>query len=356
VEIHRKAEFMNYLDDYDFKLSDEKIARFPASKRDESKLMILDIKSDQISTENSFKKIISYLKVGDLLVYNSTKVSKRRVYLYSAKDREHECIFLECKSNSPESWLCLIRNSAKLKEGDILKDKGNKYQFCFNRKNNETYLATDFKMEEAIFDEIGNIPIPPYLKRRSEQLDEERYQTVFANEIGSVAAPTAGLHFTKELNDTLKKKGILFCEIVLHVGYGTFSPLTEEQFQSGKLHTEVYSISEEASDMLHTAKMENRRIISIGTTTLRAIESAYDPITKKFQSGTHSTNIFLKPDDSIHSIDGLITNFHLPKSSLLLLVAAFTGKELTMCAYNKAIEENFRFFSYGDVMFIHKDR
>ncbi|EMJ96659.1 tRNA preQ1(34) S-adenosylmethionine ribosyltransferase-isomerase QueA [Leptospira alstonii] len=338
------------LKEFEFLLPEERIARYPAINRDESRLMILDASTGKIWNEPSFKNLVSYLKEGDVLIANHTKVSKRRVYLKTL-ERIHEAIFLEEKELL---WRCKIRNSRKLKVGEKLSDeKTRTVSFTVEKKEGEfVFLKPEHSLQEKDFQQIGEIPIPPYLKRDADSKDEIRYQTLFAKTPGSVAAPTAGLHFSEIIFETLKEKKIQLCTLELKVGYGTFQPLTEENFQNQKLHREEFFLEESSAEILNLAKKEGRRIFSIGTTTLRALESAYDRTTDSFRSGRGATELFIQPEDRLKSCEGLITNFHLPGSSLLLLVSAFAGKELILNAYQKAIREEFRFYSYGDAMLI----
>ncbi|RHX83444.1 tRNA preQ1(34) S-adenosylmethionine ribosyltransferase-isomerase QueA [Leptospira stimsonii] len=338
------------LKDFEFELPEDRIARYPAKNRDESRLMVVEVGSEKIQVEDAFKNIVSYLKEGDVLIGNHTKVSKRRVYLKNPL-RIHEAMFLETKDGL---WRCKIRNSKKLKTGDRLQDAKTGLRFfrVEGKEEEFVFLKPDQELQEEDFQSIGEIPIPPYLKREANSEDEIRYQTLFAKTPGSVAAPTAGLHFSESLFQTLKEKKIQICTLELTVGYGTFQPLTEENFQNKKLHREEFFLEESSASILNLAKKEGRRIVSIGTTTLRALESTYDPITKTFRSGAGATELFLQPNDKLQSCEGLITNFHLPGSSLLLLVSAFAGKELILRAYQRAIQEEFRFYSYGDAMLI----
>ncbi|MGQ2800179.1 tRNA preQ1(34) S-adenosylmethionine ribosyltransferase-isomerase QueA [Leptospira santarosai] len=338
------------LKEFEFTLSEERIARYPTANRDESKLMVLDVNAGNISSESSFKNLVSYLKEGDVLVANHTKVSKRRVYL-KTQTRTHETMFLE---ENELLWKCKIRNSKKLKVGTKLSDeKTQRIAFKVEKKEGEfVFLKSDRTLQEEDFQQIGEIPIPPYLKRNPNSEDEIRYQTLFAKTPGSVAAPTAGLHFSEPVFQTLKEKKIRFCTLELKVGYGTFQPLTEKNFQNQKLHREEFFLGESSAEILNLAKKEKRRIVSIGTTTLRALESAFDKTNDSFRSGPGSTELFIQPENRLNSCECLITNFHLPGSSLLLLVSAFAGKELILKAYRKAIQEKFRFYSYGDAMLI----
>jgi len=336
------------LQDYDFELDDALIARFPPPHREDARLLVVTRSTSTLHSMPSFPSLLSYLQKGDLLVFNNTKVSKRRVFLNTPKGRLHECIFLEENNGL---WYCLVRNSAKIKEGDLLREVSGHIEFRYTRIGGKSYLMPSEPLTEAVFDRIGTIPIPPYLRRRAESSDEIRYQTVYAKVPGSVAAPTAGLHFTESLKTSLSSMGVGLAEITLSVGYGTFAPLEESQILEKKLHEESYEISESTAKVLNQTRKKGR-IIAVGTTTLRALESSFEKSTKTYKSGTASTDIFITPDDSIASIDGLVTNFHLPASSILLLVAAFTGKDLVMKAYHKAIAEKYRFYSYGDAMLI----
>jgi S-adenosylmethionine:tRNA ribosyltransferase-isomerase len=336
------------LQDYNFELEDALIARFPPPHREDARLLVVNRATSSLQSEPNFPCLLSYLQKGDLLVFNNTKVSKRRVFLRTPKGKLHECIFLE---ENKGAWYCLVRNSAKIKEGDLLQEVSGHIEFRYSRSGGKSYLLPSEALTEEVFDRIGTIPIPPYLRRRAESSDEVRYQTVYAKVPGSVAAPTAGLHFTESLKTSLSNMGVGLAELTLSVGYGTFAPLEESQILEKKLHSESYEISESTAKLLNQTRKKGR-IIAVGTTTLRALESSYEKSTNTYKSGTASTDIFITPDDTIASIDGLVTNFHLPASSILLLVAAFTGKDLVMKAYHKAIAEKYRFYSYGDAMLI----
>jgi len=336
------------LSDYFYELPEELIARYPAPERGLSKLLYLDRSTGKATIYPKFTEIINLLQKGDVLVYNSTKVSKRRVYLQTEIGRFYECLFLEEKE---EKWICLLRNSRKLKLGTVLYTVDKFFTFTiWSKTEGKVFLKPNYPLDESFFEKYGTIPIPPYLKRQAEKIDEERYQTIFASKSGSVAAPTAGLHFSQELTENLKQKGIVFCEVCLEVGYGTFAPLELKQIQEKKLHKEKFYIPAQTANLLNQAKGQTR-IIAIGTTTLRALESCLD-LKKNFQFGEFTTELFIQPGDVIYSIDGLITNFHLPESSLLMLVCAFAGRENVLNAYKLAVQEKMRFFSYGDAMLI----
>jgi S-adenosylmethionine:tRNA ribosyltransferase-isomerase len=341
------------LSEYNFHLPEELIARYPAEKRDESRLMIVNRKTGTIHIEPMFRNIQNFLSNGDILVFNQTRVSKRRVYLKNKSGREFECVFLEKKfQDDKEVWKCLIKNVRKIKPDEKLFSSRVDVYFTMNRnKEGEIFLSPSVPITEEVFESVGTIPIPPYMKRKAEAADNERYQTIFAKSPGSVAAPTAGLHFTEELKSDIQKKGIQMVPVELCIGYGTFSPLTEKQMQEKKLHEEEFFIPENTLELLNASKGK-QRIIALGTTSLRTLESSFDPVPARFVKKNGITDLFVQPGDRVGSIDGLITNFHLPESSLLLLVAAFAGKELILEAYHKAIENKMRFYSYGDAMLI----
>jgi S-adenosylmethionine:tRNA ribosyltransferase-isomerase len=342
------------LADYDFPLEESRIAKFPASKRDESKLLVVERKSGEIREHAHFLEIASYLVPGDVLVFNETKVSKRRVFLSARSGRIHESVFLESRDPEGKEWACILKNRKKLKLGDILfPDHFPDVKIAYVGGEGDLSLVRFERIiSEADFDLWGNIPIPPYLKRTATKEDEERYQTIFAKHLGSVAAPTAGLHFTEELRNKLQKNNIQFVPVQLQIGYGTFQPLNESQWLGKKLHKEFYAVPDSSAKALNDARREGRRVIAIGTTTLRVLESVFERETQLFVAGHGATDIFMSPGDALPSIQGLITNFHLPRSSLLLLVSTFAGKELIMKAYHHALDQNFRFYSYGDAMFL----
>ncbi|TGK86439.1 tRNA preQ1(34) S-adenosylmethionine ribosyltransferase-isomerase QueA [Leptospira montravelensis] len=345
---------MDFLQEFDFNLPDEQIAKFPLENRDQSRLLVVNIGQSKFWEAPLFRDIQSLVRPGDVFVYNETKVSSRRVYLQVESGRIHESIFLESLDPSEKSWLCILKNRAKLKLGEKLFPVGfNDYQFSYQGPKEElSILFSEIPISDSDFGIFGNIPIPPYLKRNVTEEDKIRYQTIFANRSGSVAAPTAGLHFTEELKENLNKKGAEFVPVELQIGYGTFRPLTPEQWESKTLHREKYFVSESTASKLNGARKEGRRIIAVGTTTLRVLETVFDSQLKKYKVGSSQTDIFLSPGDNIQSVQGLITNFHLPKSSLLLLVSAFANTQLVLDAYQYALQNGFRFYSYGDSMFL----
>ncbi|MCZ8237302.1 MAG: tRNA preQ1(34) S-adenosylmethionine ribosyltransferase-isomerase QueA [Leptospiraceae bacterium] len=348
------------LQDFDFHLDESRIARYPTEKRDESKLMVVDRKSGRISIEPFFKNIIAHLYPSDRIFYNETRVSKRRVFLnftiHRKKDesqfRKHEALFIESPDN--KTWVCLLKNAKKLKVGDFLTSPSQSVVFqVIEKREKDCIISPNVVIGEEFFEREGNLPIPPYMKREANNLDESRYQSIFAKTAGSVAAPTASLHISEELKQNLESMGIQFSPITLDIGYGTFQPISQDDVIKKKLHSEKVSIPQSTIDSWKKASTEGSRRICLGTTTLRALESMNRFADPHSQSGWKGdTDIFITPNDTIDTIDGLITNFHLPKSSLLLLVSAFANKELILEAYHKAIENEFRFYSYGDAMII----
>ncbi len=337
-------------DDFDFSLPVELIAQKPILKRDSSKLMIVDKNTGDIKHE-VFSNIINYLKKGDVLVLNDTKVIPAR--LYGVKEDTNATIeILLLKNINKDRWECLVKPAKRVKVGTIitfgeglLKCKCCKVKEEGIREVEFTYKGIFYE----ILDKLGIMPLPPYIKEKLD--DKERYQTVYAKEVGSAAAPTAGLHFTKELLEKIKNKGIEICYITLHVGLGTFRPVNVEDVTKHKMHSEFYMMSKETASKLNKAKKEKRRIIAVGTTSTRTLETImnnYD----EFKETSGWTDIFIYPGYNFKAIDCLITNFHLPKSTLIMLVSAFASKEIIMNSYKEAIKNKYRFFSFGDAMFI----
>ena len=337
-------------DDFDYELPEHLIAQIPIEKRDNSKLLILDKETGEIKHEN-FYNIINYLNKNDVLVLNNTKVIPARLYGIK-KDTEALIEVLLLKNIKNNIWECLVKPARRVKVGTIISFGNDKLILeCISEKEEgirEFKLIYDGILIE-ILEELGTMPLPPYIH---EKLDEQdRYQTVYACELGSAAAPTAGLHFTNELLNKLKEKGIEVLFITLHVGLGTFRPVKVDNVLEHKMHYENYSMTNEVAEKLNQAKKDGKRIISVGTTTTRTLETIihkYD----EFKECSGSTNLFIYPGFKFKAIDSLITNFHLPKSTLLMLVSALSNKENIMNAYNEAIKKDYRFFSFGDSMFI----
>lgn len=339
-------------DDFDFYLPENLIAQTPITKRDDSKLMILNKNTGNIKHE-IFHNIIDYLNDNDVLVLNDTKVIPAR--LIGTKEETNAVIeVLLLKNLKGDVWECLTKPAKRVKEGTIISfGEGILKAKCIKVLEEgirHFELIYDGILYE-ILDKLGLMPLPPYIKETLK--DNDRYQTVYAKNIGSAAAPTAGLHFTKDLLKKIQEKNITICYITLHVGLGTFRPVKVEDVTKHKMHSEFYMMSSDVANILNKAKKEGRRIISVGTTTTRTLETIINKY-NEFTPCSGYTDIFIYPGYEFKAIDGLITNFHLPKSTLLMLVSAFASKEIILKAYNEAVKNNYRFFSFGDSMFITK--
>lgn len=335
--------------DFFYNLPEELIAQTPVEPRNSSRLMVLSVKDGAVRHDR-FYNLPDYLKPGDCLVLNDTRVLPARMYGIR-KDTGAVVEFVLLRQHGNMLWECLAGPGKKAKEG---------YQFKFSDKLSATVtevLPDGNRMIEfvcdgdffTVLDEVGQMPLPPYIKEKLE--DKERYQTVYSREKGSAAAPTAGLHFTKEMLESIKKSGINIAYVTLHVGLGTFRPVKDEDVTKHKMHTEHFYISEEAADIINTTKKNGGRVICVGTTSCRTVESCaakYGDI----RSCSGDTDIFIYPGFEFKCMDGLITNFHLPESTLIMLVSAFAGYDNVMNAYNIAVNEKYRFFSFGDAMLI----
>lgn len=333
------------LSDFKFNLPETQIATEPASPRDHSRLLAVS-KSESIS-HHHFYDLPELLNAGDLLVFNNTRVFPARVFVTHPQKGQIETLLLKAANPDLTVWDCLVKPGKKIKTSAevVLKD-GTKATVT---RNTPDTFQVSFPAQKNFFEWVATVgvpPLPPYIKREAGKEDYERYQTVYAKKDGSVAAPTAGLHFTETLLEKLKSKGVVFAYVTLHVGYGTFSPIKVERLTDHKMHEEWYSIPEETIKVIEKTRENGNRVISVGTTTLRALESL--PTMGK----EGATSIFIYPGYKFTQIDGLITNFHLPESSLFILVSALLGAEKTKKAYETAIHEGYRFYSYGDAMFI----
>ncbi len=338
------------ISDFDFELPEELIAQHAVNPRDHSRLLVLN-KKEKILEYKKFYDIIDYLKKGDVLVINRTKVIPARLLGHKENGVVLECFLL--KRYDLYTWEVLLKPAKKLKigqkiiflegilEAELLeiKDDGNRVvKFSFEGRF------------EEILDRLGEMPLPPYITEKLE--DKNRYQTVYAKEGESVAAPTAGLHFTKELLEKIREKGIIIAEVFLDVGLGTFRPVKVENVLDHKMHSEKYRVPEETAKIVNEAKKNGNRVIAVGTTSVRTLESAaYE--NGKLMADEGNTSIFIYGNYKFKIVDAIITNFHLPKSTLIMLISAFGGKEFIFEAYKKAIEEKYRFYSFGDSMFIY---
>ncbi|WRP05405.1 tRNA preQ1(34) S-adenosylmethionine ribosyltransferase-isomerase QueA [Rossellomorea aquimaris] len=338
------------VEDFDFHLPEELIAQTPLENRSESKLMVLDKKDGSIDHLH-FKNIVDFLHEGDCLVLNDTRVLPARLF-GQKEDTGANIEVLLLKQEDGDQWETLVKPAKRIRVGtEIVFGDGKLKATCVGLKEHGGRIL-EFHYEGIFYevlDELGEMPLPPYIRERLEEQD--RYQTVFARERGSAAAPTAGLHFTEELLEELKAKGIHIAFITLHVGLGTFRPVSVDTIEEHDMHAEFYQVSEGTARLLNDVKEKGGRIVTVGTTSTRTLET----IASKhgtFVEENGWTNIFIYPGYEFKGIDGLITNFHLPKSTLIMLVSAFAGQENVMHAYETAVKEQYRFFSFGDAMFI----
>ena len=339
---------------FDYELPKELIAQTPLSVRDSSKLLVMDKKSGKVKHEH-FHDILRYLRKGDVLVLNNTKVLPAR--LIGVKEDTGAVIeLLLLKDLGNDTWECLSKPAKRLKNDTIVSfgDGLLKAQVISKYDEGITHVKLIYDgILMEILDKLGTMPLPPYIHEKLE--DQSRYQTVYAKEVGSAAAPTAGLHFTEDLLKEIEKMGVIITTVTLHVGLGTFRPVEEDDVLKHKMHSEFYVMSKETADILNTAKKEKRRIIAVGTTSTRTLETVASKNNGLFVPCSGDTDIFIYPGYEFKGIDCLITNFHLPKSTLVMLVSALSSRENILNAYKIAIENHYRFFSFGDAMFITDD-
>lgn len=344
------------ISEFDYNLPEELIAQMPADKRENSRMLVLD-KIDKTIEHKHFFDIVDYIDKDSILVLNNTKVIPARLYGHKDTGAKIEVFLLEAVEN--KLWKALIRPSKRVKPGNIITISEELKSRVVERLEEAGEWLVELIYEGDLFEilhRVGNIPLPPYIERKLQteelkQFDMGRYQTVYAKDEGSVAAPTAGLHFTQEILDKLKAKGVEIVYITLNVGIGTFRPVKCENVLDHKMHSETFEITQEAADKINQAKIKGKKLIAVGTTTVRTLETAYAQF-GSIKACHSASELFIYPPYEFKVIDKLITNFHLPKSTLLMLVSALAGKEFIFKAYNKAIQNKYRFFSYGDCMFI----
>ncbi|WP_055079332.1 tRNA preQ1(34) S-adenosylmethionine ribosyltransferase-isomerase QueA [Lagierella massiliensis] len=340
-------------DDFDFDLDEDLIAQHPMKNRDESRLMVMNRTSGEISHKR-FYDIVDYLEPGDVLVLNDTRVIPARLF-GNRPDKDEKIEVLLVKREEDDVWETLVKPGKKMKLGSNITFGDGLLKGKVVDINDEGNRFIKFLYEgifEEILDELGNMPLPPYITEKLE--DKERYQTVYAKHEGSAAAPTAGLHFTKELLKRIEEKGVIVKFVTLHVGLGTFRPVKVDDVEKHNMHSEMYIMPKDTADAINEAKKNGKKIIAVGTTCIRTLESVY----KKhgdIREDSGWTDIFIYPGFEFKVVDSLITNFHLPKSTLLMLVSAFSTKENILRAYDIAVKERYRFFSFGDAMFIKRD-
>jgi S-adenosylmethionine:tRNA ribosyltransferase-isomerase len=347
------------IEDYDYDLPESLIAQVPLPRRDNSRLLVVN-RSEEAASDHYFFQLPSLLRPGDLLVVNNTRVVPARLFGRKESGGRVEVLVLEHPNqhgSAANTRWCLLRSSKRPKKGSgLLFESGVSGHVENLGKDGLVQIAFQgVPSIDTLLDKKGAMPLPPYIRReiqdRRSPMDRERYQTVFSNKRGAVAAPTAGLHFTKELMERLHQAGISTTELTLHVGHGTFRPVRSQDIRNHHLGVEEYAIDPETAEMINGAKQEARRVIAVGTTVVRALETVAG-IHGEISAGRGKTDLLITPGFQFSVIDGLITNFHLPKSSLLFLVSAFAGMKLIRHAYHRAVEKAYRFYSYGDAMLI----
>ena len=342
------------LSSYDYKLPQSLIAQHPAPKRDQSRMLFLERKSGKISNRN-FTEIVSLLPESSCLVINNTKVLPARIPGKRQSGGKIEALLIEENNNG--DWSAIVRKAGRIKQGERLEFCDGKLLAKAKERLEEGKWLLEFEETERLkerLEDVGLPPLPPYIERRNASdlqntKDRERYQTCFATEPGAIAAPTAGLHFTPEILTEIENRGIDILEVTLHVGLGTFSSIDQEDIRKHKMHAEFFSVSSQTLRQLQVYQNNNKQMINVGTTSVRVLETL---ARQNFQESSGWTDIFIYPPCKFKMTDGLLTNFHLPKSTLMLLVSAFCGRDLLLSAYQHAVAEKYRFFSYGDCMFI----
>ncbi|MBY5004836.1 tRNA preQ1(34) S-adenosylmethionine ribosyltransferase-isomerase QueA [Streptococcus suis] len=337
--------------DFDFYLPEELIAQVPLEQRDSSRLLVVD-KTTGKMTDSHFDHIIDELEPGDALVMNNTRVLPARLYGYKPETMGHVELLL-LKNTQGDQWEVLAKPAKRLKVGTKVAFGDGRLTATIVEELEHGGRIVEFSYEGIfleILESLGEMPLPPYIHEKLE--DRERYQTVYAKENGSAAAPTAGLHFTQELLERIEAKGVKLVYLTLHVGLGTFRPVSVDNVEEHEMHSEFYHLSAEAAQTLNEVKENGGRIVAVGTTSIRTLETIGNKFDGRLEADSGWTNIFIKPGYEFRIIDAFSTNFHLPKSTLVMLVSAFAGRELTLAAYQHAVEERYRFFSFGDAMFI----
>jgi len=349
-----------YVNEFDYELPESLIAQYPAEKRDGSRLMVVDPQQHTVVAEQ-FRNIAEYFVAGDVLVVNNTRVIPARLLGHKDSGGKIEVFLVRKLDQDGECWLCLTKASKGPRIGTkILLDEGLTATVVASAAGGYREVKFDYAGDFlSLVDKIGKMPLPPYINRAPQVDDQQRYQTTFASQPGAVAAPTAGLHFTPEILQLLRDKGVVVCELTLHVGLGTFQPIRVEKVVDHQMHAEYYCIPEHTAQAVNVAKREGRRVIALGTTAARTLEYATTNLDDNdahgafvVLAGCGMTDIFIYPGYDFKIVDALVTNFHLPQSTLLMLVSALAGKDFMLSAYRQAVAESYRFFSYGDCMFI----
>lgn len=343
--------------DFDYRLPEELIAQRPPARRGDSRMLVLDISTGAIEV-SPFSDLPSFLRRGDCIVINDTRVIKARLYARKDSGASVEALLLRQDAAAPRVWSCLLRPAKRVSPGTALRlldakglPSGRTLRLVSKSPDGECVVEFGQDDVAAALEECGHVPLPPYIRREDVADDAGRYQTVFAKSFGAVAAPTAGLHFTPDIFERLQSAGVSIAELTLHVGAGTFKPVSAENVEDHKMHSEDFILPDATASLLNRTRRDGGRILAVGTTSLRVLESCVGA-DRLFTPRSGSTDIFIRPPARPVSADMLLTNFHLPKSTLLMLVCAFAGMERTMAAYEFAVKERLRFFSYGDCMLL----
>ncbi|WP_283613494.1 tRNA preQ1(34) S-adenosylmethionine ribosyltransferase-isomerase QueA [Ligilactobacillus aviarius] len=340
-------------EDFDYDLPHELIAQTPLKERDEARMLVLNAKAGEYK-DDYFYDIIDYLNPGDAVVMNDSRVMPARIYGVKPDTGGHLEVLL-LNNTEGDNWETLVKPARRAKVGTKIVFGNGELTATVTKELEHGGRMIKFEYDGIfmeILDKLGEMPLPPYIKEKLD--DPEMYQTVYSKEIGSAAAPTAGFHWTKELLKKVEEKGVKLVYLTLHVGLGTFRPVNEENIDDHKMHSEFYSMSQEAADTLNEVRKNGGRIVATGTTSIRTLETIGTKFNGELKADSGWTDIFIKPGYKWQVVDAFITNFHLPKSTLVMLVAAFTGRENILNAYKHAVQEKYRFFSFGDAMFIHK--
>lgn len=339
-------------EDFDYDLPQELIAQTPLKERDQSRLLVLDSKTGKYQ-DDYFYNVIDRLNPGDALVMNDSRVMQARLYGVKPETGGHVEVLL-LNNTDGDNWETLVKPAKRAKVGTEISFGDGKLTATVTEELEHGGRMIEFHYDGIfmeILDQLGEMPLPPYIKEKLD--DPEMYQTVYSREIGSAAAPTAGLHFTKELLKKIEDKGVKLVYLTLHVGLGTFRPVSEENIEDHKMHSEFYRLTEDAAKTLNEVKANGGRIVATGTTSIRTLETIGTKFNGEIRADSGWTDIFIKPGYKWQVVDAFITNFHLPKSTLVMLVASFTGRENILNAYRHAVSEKYRFFSFGDAMFIY---
>ena len=345
---------MNYTTkDFDFDLPEELIAQTPLKDRTSSRLLVVDKTTHSIEDKH-FSDLLDELEEGDTLVVNNTRVLPARLYGTKEETGAHIEVLLLTNTEG-DKWETLVKPAKRMKVGSVVSFGDGRLKATVVEELEQGGRIIEFSYEGVfleVLESLGEMPLPPYIKERLE--DKERYQTVYAKENGSAAAPTAGLHFTEELMQKIRDKGVNIVPVTLHVGLGTFRPVSVDSLEDHKMHSEYYNVSKETADMIKATKKAGKRVIAVGTTSIRTLETVARDNDGHVVPASGWTDIFISPGYEFRVVDAFVTNFHLPKSTLVMLVSAYLGREFTLEAYQHAIEERYRFFSFGDAMFVHK--